>query len=143
MFLNVPQGIEVSEITQVTLNTQFCGGVSGDNWDVSGLELQAGVYPPPTGSCGTTLAPLLDVIGTQTLSDGSTGVVRMKGGSPQTFTETLSPVPSADDDLVVTGLNLHVGTGGDDLRGGTSRKTMPTPCSGWPRGPRSSSRTST
>ena len=118
VFLSVPQGIEVSEITQVTLNTQFSGGVSGDNWDVSGLELQAGVYPLPTGSCGTTLAHLLDVIGTQTLSDGSTGVVRMKGGSSQTFTETLSPVPSADDDLVVTGLNLHVGTGGDDLRGG-------------------------
>jgi hypothetical protein len=118
VFLSVPQGIDVSEITQVTLNTQFTGGVSGDNWDVSGLELQAGVYPPPTGSCATTMAHLLEVVGTQTLSDGSTGLVRIKSGSPQAFTETLSPVPSADDDLIVTGLNLQVGTGGDNLRGG-------------------------
>jgi hypothetical protein len=42
----------------------------------------------------------------------------MTGGAPQTFTETLPPVPSADDDLVVTGLDLQVGTGGDNLRGG-------------------------
>jgi hypothetical protein len=118
VFLSVPPGINVSEITQVTLNTQFTGGVFGDNWDVSGLELQAAVYPPPPGSCATTLAPLLDVVGTQTLSDGRTGLVRMKGGAPQTFTETLAAVPSADDDLMVTGLDLQVGTGGDDLRGG-------------------------
>jgi hypothetical protein len=118
VFLNVPSGIKVSEISQVTLNTQFTGGLFGDNWDVAGLELQAAVYPPPTGSCATTLAPLLDVVGTQTLSDGRIGLVRMKGGAPQTFTKTLSAVPSADDDLVVTGLQLQVGTGGDDLRGG-------------------------
>jgi len=118
VFLNVPSGIKVSEITQVTLITQFTGGAFGDNWDVAGLELQAAVYPPPTGSCATTMAPLLNFVGTQTLSDGSTGLVRMTGGAPQTFAETLSPVPSADDDLVVTGLDLRVGTGGDDLRGG-------------------------
>jgi hypothetical protein len=117
VFLSVPQGIEVSDITQVTLNTQFTGGVFGDNWDVSGLELQAAVYPPPTGTCATTLAHLLDVVGTQTLN-GEPDLVRFKGGAPQTFTETLSPVPSADDDLVVTELDLQVGTGGDNLRGG-------------------------
>jgi hypothetical protein len=118
VFLNVPKGIKVSEIAQVTLNTEFGGGVFGDNWDVSGLELQAAVYPPPPGSCATTLAPLVAFVGAQTLSDGSTGLVRMTGGAPQTFTKTLPPVPSADDDLVVTGLALQVGTGGDDLRGG-------------------------
>ena len=118
VFLNVPAGIKVSEITQVTLNTQFTGGLSGDNWDVAGLELQAAVYPPPAGSCATTLAQLLDAVGTGTLSDGSTGLVRIKGGAPVTFAEPLAAVPASDDDLVVTGLQLQVGTGGDDLRGG-------------------------
>ena len=66
----------------------------------------------------------------------------MKGGAPQTFTETLSPVPSADDDLVVTGLNLQVGTGGDDLRGGNEPQDNANAVLGLASGPRSSSRTS-
>jgi hypothetical protein len=118
VFLNVPSGIEVSEITSITLNTEFSGGLFGDNWDVEGLEVQAAVYPLSSGECKTTLASLLDVNGTATLSDSHIGLVRFKGGAVQQFSEALKSVPASEQDLAVTALQFQVGTGADDLRGG-------------------------
>jgi hypothetical protein len=112
--LQFPPGIPVSDITQVTLNTQFGGGVSGDNWDVAGVEIQAHVQKPGINTCPVASPTLLNVGGTGNL------LMRFTGGQSEQLTESLTPVPSADQDLLVTGLYLTVGTGGDDLRGGNS-----------------------
>jgi hypothetical protein len=117
VYLDFPPGIPVSDITQITINTQFSSGLFGDNWDVSGVMIQADVISS-TSSCAVTSVTLLNVTGTTRLTDGSTGLVRMVGGAPQAFPELLSSVASDEQDLLVTGLYLTVGTGDDDLRGG-------------------------
>ena len=113
VLLAFPPGISVGDITKITLNTQL----SNDNWDVSGVMVQAGITSAVACQGG---AGLLDVTGTQKFDDGNISLFRFKGGSSQTFTSTLDANPSALEQRVVTKLSLIVGTGGDDLSGGNS-----------------------
>jgi hypothetical protein len=104
-------GISPSNLVSMTLSTD------STSWNVTGVQLQASVVTPPAGC--TPLPPVLGVNanGTATLSDGSKGLVRLIGGSTQTFTETFH-APAAVANRQVAGLSLVIGTGGDDLGGG-------------------------
>ncbi|HVN50682.1 MAG TPA: hypothetical protein VMT43_04580, partial [Acidimicrobiales bacterium] len=115
--LSFPAGIPVSAITKVTIDTNL----SGDNWDVLDVTVQAGVVPDTTG-CGAHSAQLVDANAPNSplLSDGHKGLVRMVGGAPQVFAAPMSVVPVNERNLVVTRLTLTLSTTGDDLRGGNS-----------------------
>ena len=121
VLLQFPPNIGVGAVTQITLDTQFSGGTFSDNWDVTGVTVQADVVPDTSG-CGVSSAKLLDLDASHfhTLSDGHQGLVRMVGGAPQTFPLSTATVPVAKRNKVVTGLYLSVGTTEDDLRGGSS-----------------------
>lgn len=115
--LTFPGGIPVSSISKITLNTQL----SGDNWDVDAVMVQAAVVPDSSG-CNTTGDVLVDrpVPSSPLLPDGSPGLVRMVGGAPQTFTMSVNTLPAAERNRLVTGLFVSIMTTGDDLRGGNS-----------------------
>ncbi len=116
----LPPNTTLGDISQLTITTNFGGGISGDNWDIADVELQASL------GCAYTAPPpimrtdqLVNAIGGSQLPDGSTGLVRMTG-SVHTWSTPVSLQNSADAGIQVSGLELTVTTGGDDLRGGGS-----------------------
>jgi hypothetical protein len=124
IFINLPPGLGlgVSDIKSVTLHTNF-GGLTPDNWNVAGIEVQMNVNVPSGDSCEHGPFTLVDTTKTmkpQLLGDGSQGLFRFKGGSFQPFSPLRNPVPTAIRKRIITGLFLKVGTGTDDLRGGNS-----------------------
>jgi hypothetical protein len=113
--LQFPHGIPVSAITKVTIHTEL----SGDNWDVGAVLVQAAVVPDNGCSNSATLVHRVTPA-KPLLSDGHPGIVRMAGGAPQTFTVPSMAVPANKKGLRVTKLWLSVVTGDDDLRGGSA-----------------------
>jgi hypothetical protein len=115
-FLAFPPGISAGDIVSISLKTNFGGGVDGDNWNVNGLTLKAALSAQL--GCPMTSVTLVNQQGTATLSDGSIGLVRMSG-STHDFSIPIQFTGSQANQLV-TSLQLTVGTGNDDLRGGNS-----------------------
>jgi hypothetical protein len=114
--LQFPHGMELGQLKSILLNTQFGGGLFGDNWNVNEVIVRAAVGPQP--KCAPTSAQLVAASNLTKLSDGSQGLVRMTGS-----THSFSLAVSADASIasrIVDDLQLTVGTGGDDLRGGSS-----------------------
>jgi hypothetical protein len=115
-----PQGTTLNDIKSLTITTNF----SGDNWDIKGITLTARV------ACALGLHPLpkpievtsVEANGHSKLSDGSEGLFRFTGGSPEAFPMTVTPPSAANAGKVVTSLELIVTTGGDDIGGGNSPK---------------------
>jgi hypothetical protein len=116
VLLQFPHGIEASQLTSIELSTNFGGGLSGDNWNVNGVIVKAALGPPP--ACPPTSATLVSDTSTTRLSDGSQGLIRMTG-STHALTLPMNAGPAIAN-LPVTDLQLTVGTGGDDLRGGSA-----------------------
>jgi hypothetical protein len=99
----------VSDITGVTISTQFGGGLSGDNWNIDKVAL---VVSFPTGSPTHAPAPVV----THEWLDASGGpLVRFTG---QLHDFSLG-VPTQDAGVAISALNLVISTGNDDLRGGS------------------------
>lgn len=97
----------VQDIRDITLTTNFGGGIGGDNWNVNGVALLVGF---PAGSA--TSAP--PVIVTHTWLDKSGGpLIRMTGS----VHDLVVGVPAQDEGQAVTALSLIISTGNDDLRG--------------------------
>jgi len=107
--LAVPPGTKVSDITGVILRTHFTGGCCGDNWNVDKVALQVSFAagsvvrrPPPP--------PVV-----QTWIDRSAApLIRFTGD----VHDLALPIAIADAKREVIALNLVIGTGNDDLRGG-------------------------
>jgi hypothetical protein len=116
VLLRFPHGLEAQQLLNVTLNTQFGGGISGDNWDVNAVAVKVGLGAPL--SCIPQPAQVVNDTNTTLLSDGSFGLIRMSG-STHTLTVPINASPSLAG-LAVDDLLLTVGTGKDDLRGGPS-----------------------
>ncbi len=115
--LNTPPGAKASDITSVTISTNFGGGLGGDNWKVDSVALvvsyssgsvTSGPIPPPPVVHDWMIRSELPLI---------------------RFSQDIHDLvlQSAPDDLqaqdlgqVVSGLNLIISTGNDDLRGGSN-----------------------
>jgi hypothetical protein len=116
----LPPNTTLGDIKQLTITTNFGGGIAGDNWDIAAIELQAGLGCAYTGSVPTMKTDqLVNAIGTSRLPDGSTGLIRMTG-QVHSWTTPAAVQPPADASLPLSGLQITVTTGGDDLRGGGS-----------------------
>lgn len=115
VLLNFPSGVTLDNITQLKLS----GDLPNDTWDVTGIRLLASVSPVSGSGCSSEgPAEVLDIPqGKTVLSDGSKGLTRFVGDVSQSFPETLA-IPSVDDDLQITSLDLTVDTGKADLRAG-------------------------
>lgn len=117
-------------ILAATLWLSACGGDGGsiDQSRTSNATQPpaASATQPPAASAtqpaknGTDV--LLDDKGTNTLPDGSTGVVRLTADSYK-WSQPVS-VPASDAGAALTGLQLIIVTGGDDLRGDTDDATV-------------------
>jgi hypothetical protein len=99
----------VSDITGVTISTQFGGGPSGDNWNIDKVAL---VVSFPTAS--TTQGPV-PVIVHEWLDASGGPLVRFTGNLHDFF----QAVPPQDVGVAISALNLVISTGNDDLRGGS------------------------
>lgn len=107
--LSLPRtAIPVSSITGITLNTDFGGGLSGDNWNVNKVAMLVSF---PTGS--HVSAPVTAVVHTWLDASGNP-LVRFTGS---VHDKSIS-VPAADNGMAVQSLKLIISTGNDDLRGG-------------------------
>lgn len=71
--------------------------------------------PPATQTLRSGTVPLLTEKGTSTLPDGSPGIVRLTGDNPK-WSQVI-PTPTSYAGATLTGLQLVIETGGDDLRG--------------------------
>jgi hypothetical protein len=111
--LDFPRGVTLDNITQLKLS----GNLPNDTWDVTGIRLLAAVSAVPETCSSQGPAEVLDITGKTVLADNTKGLTRFVGSVPQTFSENLA-VPTVDDDLQVTSLDMQVATGADDLRGG-------------------------
>ncbi len=100
----------LDDITGVTINTQFGGGISGDNWNVDKVAL---VLSFPNGSA--THAP--PQIVTHTWLDTSGNPLVRFTGSVHDFSAAVAP---QDASKQVQKLVVIISTGNDDLRGGSN-----------------------
>jgi hypothetical protein len=106
---------KVSDISSVTISTNFGGGLGGDNWKVDSVAL---VVSFGSGSVTSGPIPPPPVV--------HDWLIRSE--LPLTrFTANVHDLPLTDDDLplqdfgqVVSALNLIISTGNDDLRGGSN-----------------------
>ncbi|HEY7171428.1 MAG TPA: hypothetical protein VH417_11315 [Vicinamibacterales bacterium] len=108
----LPSDLKVSEITGVTIATQFGGGLSGDNWDVDKVALQV------TFAEGSTVSNPPQPIVHDWADDSGAPLVRFTGDRHQ-FAVPLS-IPKGDLGAEIAALELSISTGNDDLRGGTN-----------------------
>jgi hypothetical protein len=102
------------DITGLTLQTQFGGGIGGDNWNVNLVTLVAQLWG--TGSEVPLLSPPPEQV--TWINQAGNPLVRFTG-SVHTWSGT-TQVAAADSGRAIRGLTLVITTGGDDLRGGTS-----------------------
>lgn len=108
----LPADLKVSEITGVTISTQFGGGLSGDNWNVDKVALQV------TFAAGSTVKETTPAI-VHDWADASAAPLVRFTGDRHDFAVPLS-IPKEDLDKAITALELLISTGNDDLRGGTN-----------------------
>ena len=121
VMLNLPSPApRVSDITGVTITTNFRSGLSGDNWNVDKVAL---VVSFPAGS--TTTGPTPPVVHDWLIPPSASSLpliplplIRFTGD----IHDLTLPVSVPPDDLgrPVTDLKLIISTGNDDLRGGSN-----------------------
>jgi hypothetical protein len=115
--LNLPSPKpKVSDITGVTISTNFGGGLGHDNWNVDKVAL---VVAFPTGSATTGPIPPPPIVH-DWLIRSELPLIRF---SEHVHDLTLPLDPQdvrADIGRMVTSLNLIISTGNDDLRGGSN-----------------------
>jgi hypothetical protein len=97
-----------------TLWVSACGGGGGS---IDQSRTSSATQPVKSGTVS-----LLDDNGTNTLPDGSTGVVRLTYDSPK-WSQAVS-APASDAGATLIGLQLRILTGGDDLRGDSDNATV-------------------
>jgi hypothetical protein len=102
----------VSDITGVTITTEFGGGLSGDNWNVNKVALV--VSFPIVSQTWQTYPPPPIVSEWLNASDGP--LVRFTGDTHD-HRETVQP---KDVGVPISALNLVIRTGNDNLRGGSN-----------------------
>ena len=112
--LPLPPGLAAGAITGLTLQTQFGGGIGGDNWNVNLVTLLAQLW----GTAGDV--PVLSPPPEQVtwINQAGNPLVRFTG-SVHTWSG-IAQVAAADSGRAIRGLTLVITTGDDDLRGGTS-----------------------
>ena len=76
---SLPPDTPAEDLRSIALQTDLPGGVSGDNWDVSSMQLTGILGCAATTSPTTTTVTLLDKVGTTTLPDGHVGLCRLTG----------------------------------------------------------------
>jgi hypothetical protein len=108
--LPLPAGTVAGGMTQLTLQTQFGGGISGDNWNVNKVVLIASLLPKAVGPPPPVLRTWIDKSGNP--------LIRFTGGVHD-FSTPVACLPT-DSAKVIEQLSLTIQTGGDDLRGGKS-----------------------
>lgn len=64
---------------------------------------------------GTNSSVLMNLVGTNSLADGSTGLARLTG-QVHSWSQPVS-VPPTEQNATLVGLQVSIATGGDDLRG--------------------------
>lgn len=100
----------VADLSGVTIDTHFGGGISGDNWNINKVAL---IVSFPSGSA-VVEAPMPV---TRVLLDKSGGpLIRFTGHAHDLQLD----VPNLADPGLVNSLNLIISVGNDDLRGGGS-----------------------
>lgn len=102
--------LRVSDITGVSISTQFGGGLSGDNWNVDKVAL---VVSFPAGSATNAPAPPI----VHEWLDVSGGPLVRFTGDLHDYSVTVTP---QDIGAEVSALNLVISTGNDDLRAGSN-----------------------
>ncbi len=108
--LPLPAGSRAGDITQLTLHTQFGGGLSGDNWNVNNVQLIASLLPTVIGPPAPVVRTWLNATGNPLVR--FTGSVHVWSGAVN--------VAAGDAGKVIEELTLTIQTGGDDLRGGSN-----------------------
>jgi hypothetical protein len=118
----LPPSTVAGELSSIDIVTNFPGGLSGKNWDITSVTISVSL-----GCARTTARPtlqdvtLLNLNPGNPLSDGSTGLCREtgsvhgcgNGGSPPL---TIPPVPPSQASDIVTSFQMTITTGQDDLR---------------------------
>jgi hypothetical protein len=108
--LNLPPGLRVQDITGVTISTLFGGGIDGDNWNVDRVALLVS-YPVGSRTWPTQDIPVVS----EWLNVSGNPLIRFTGDNH----DLSVPVPGIDVGVYASSLRLIVGTGNDDLRGGS------------------------
>jgi hypothetical protein len=107
--LGLPPGLRVRDIIRVVLHTHFTGGCCGDNWNVDKVALQVS-FPATSDVIPAPPAPVVHTW----LDRSDAPLIRFTGDRH----DLAVPVIATDTDRQLTALNLVIGTGNDDLRGG-------------------------
>jgi hypothetical protein len=105
-----PTAPHVQDIQSVTIATHFGGGIAGDNWNVDRIALLVSF---PTGSPSWQTQPTAIVHEWLNASGGP--LVRFTGG----IHDHTELVPLVDAGVSISALDVIIGTGNDDLRGGS------------------------
>ncbi len=109
--LSFPPGLKVSDITGITIQTNFGGGIGGDNWNVDKVAL----IPSFAINGSTVTVPPTPIIH-RWFEASELPLVRFTGS---VHDEILS-VPPVDVGDGALGLSLRISVGNDDLRGGSN-----------------------
>ena len=118
VILNIPQSVaKVSDISSVTISTNFGGGLGGDNWKVNSVAL---VVSYPSGSVTSGPAPPAPVVHNW-LIRSELPLLRFTGNVHDlALPLTADDLPPQDLGQTVSALNLTISTGNDNLRGGSN-----------------------
>ncbi len=114
---SLPPDTPAQDLLSIGLETDLPGALSGDNWDVSSMELTRILGCAATAAPTTSTVTLLHDVGTTTLPDGHIGLCRLTG-SVHTCPPFTTTVPAGDGSDVVDSLNMTIETGHDNLNGG-------------------------
>jgi hypothetical protein len=115
--VNAPPGAKVSDISSVTISTNFGGGLGGDNWKVDSVALAVSF---PSGSPTSGPIPSPPVVHDWLIRSELPLIRFSKDLHDLVLPLTANDLPPQDDGQVVSALNLIISTGNDDLRGGSS-----------------------
>jgi hypothetical protein len=119
---SLPPSTVAGEISSVDILTNFPGGISGENWDITDVSVGIGI------GCARATAPptlqditLLNLNPNNPLPDGHTGLCRETAnvngcGDNSAPPLTIPAVPPAQASDIVTDFTLTITTGQDDLR---------------------------
>jgi hypothetical protein len=115
--LNIPPAAKVSDISSVSISTNFGGGLGGDNWKVDSIAL---VLSFPSGSSTSGPIPPPPVVH-DWLIRSELPLIRFTGSVHDlALPLTADDLPSQDLGQTVSVLNLIISTGNDNLRGGSN-----------------------
>jgi hypothetical protein len=118
VILNMPQtAAKVSDISSVTISTNFGGGLGGDNWKVDSVAL---VVSYPSGSVTSGPIPPSPVVHDWLIRSELPLIRFTKNVHDLVLPLTADDLPPQDLAQVVSALNLIISTGNDDLRGGSN-----------------------